>query len=277
MGEGQVAQACPKFADSNKLDPSSGTLINLGACYEKLGRSASAWVAYQEAASMASSAGRQDHLRIAQKRAQILEPTLAHVVVSVPTPVEGLEVRRDGVPVVPAEYGLAVPIDSGAHVYEAIAPGYKPWKGNLEVVGDNAKAGITIPVLEKAPVVKLKPGANPNAWRPLRTVALVSGGIGVVGLALGSVFGLEASSSYNASLANCRSSNKNLCTPDGVSKRNDAISQGNISTVAFVVGGVAAAAGVGLWLFAPPAREGQTQARMFVAPTLNGAMVRGEW
>src|SRR3954467_9213570 len=69
MAEGKAADACPKFADSEQLDASSSTLLNLASCYEKLGRTASAWATYREAASLASANGRAEHLTIAQKRA----------------------------------------------------------------------------------------------------------------------------------------------------------------------------------------------------------------
>src|SRR5690348_1000013 len=58
MAEGKVAEACPKFADSEQLDASSSTLLNLASCYEKLGRTASAWATYREAASLANANGR---------------------------------------------------------------------------------------------------------------------------------------------------------------------------------------------------------------------------
>src|SRR5271156_1769624 len=55
VAAGSFADACPKFADSERLDPSGGALLNLASCYEKLGRSATAWVTYREAASAASA------------------------------------------------------------------------------------------------------------------------------------------------------------------------------------------------------------------------------
>src|SRR5438132_9428411 len=82
MADGKAAEACPKFEASEQLDPSSGTLLNLANCYEKQGRTASAWATYKEAASLANANGRSDHLGVAQKRADALAPKLSRVTVA---------------------------------------------------------------------------------------------------------------------------------------------------------------------------------------------------
>src|SRR5262249_32964060 len=54
---GRYAQACEKFSASQKLDPAVGTLLNLGLCYEKIGRTAAAWATYHEASAAAKATG----------------------------------------------------------------------------------------------------------------------------------------------------------------------------------------------------------------------------
>src|SRR5438552_13565446 len=99
MAEGKAAEACPKFADSQRIDPSPGTLLNLASCYEKVDRPASAWATYREAASLAASTGRQDLVATAQRHADALSPKLARLSVSAASPPAGLAVALDGVTV----------------------------------------------------------------------------------------------------------------------------------------------------------------------------------
>src|SRR5215475_7527661 len=55
MDKKNYAAACPKFAESDRLDPSSGARINLADCEEKLGHVAAAWRHWQEAIELIPS------------------------------------------------------------------------------------------------------------------------------------------------------------------------------------------------------------------------------
>src|SRR5688572_6405870 len=124
MNEKDYAAACPKLAESYRLDPATGSLLALALCYERAGKLASAWVAYTDAAARAKREGQTDREQGAKARARELEPKLARLIVNVEAPdTPGLEVTRDGVQLGAAALGSAIPVDHGEHVVEARAPG----------------------------------------------------------------------------------------------------------------------------------------------------------
>jgi hypothetical protein len=106
---------------------------------------------------------------------------------------------------------------------------------------------------------------------------LIAGGAGVVGVVIGAVFGLSSKSKHDASLLNCHAA---LCNADGVTERNDARSAGNVSTGAFIVGGLGIAGGLALWFTAPTPDGGQT-AGVGLAPEIGrdrqGLILKGTW
>src|SRR5258708_30389730 len=75
MAQHRYGDACPKLAESERLAPSGGTLINLAECYEHTGRTASAWAAWKDAAARANAAGKAAAEKSALARAVALEPT----------------------------------------------------------------------------------------------------------------------------------------------------------------------------------------------------------
>src|SRR5262245_57607372 len=86
MITGEYASACPKFAASQKLDPAVGTELNLADCYEKLGRTASAWAEFRSAASAAHTVGSKDREQLATDRAKALETKLSYLTITTSTP-----------------------------------------------------------------------------------------------------------------------------------------------------------------------------------------------
>jgi hypothetical protein len=300
VAAGNFADACPKFAESERLGPSVSTLLNLANCWEKVGRTATAWATYREAASAANAAGRKDYLATALRHADALAPKLARLTLTVPQPVPGIQVKRDGVAVESAEWGTGIPVDTGSHSIEASAPGRKAWQVALDVAQDGAQASVSVPLLEEAPEspapapappasAAASPGLQPTTPQGTeeaspsggggtqRAIGGVIGGLGVVGLGIGTVFAVIAKNKYNESKANGQCpTDPNICNATGVAERNDARDDGNVATVAFGAGAVALVAGAVIWLTAGhPMHLASTP--LEVSPTLGGIMARGAW
>src|SRR6185437_13676284 len=141
---------CPKLAESQRLDPGAGTLLNLGHCYEKNGQTASAWVTFKDAAAAADLKHRDDWSHNARERAQALAPMLSKLTIDVPVDAraDGLQVRRDGVNVGSAEWGVPIPVDPGEHAIEAIAPGKTRWSQTVKVGPNADQQKISVPPLQ---------------------------------------------------------------------------------------------------------------------------------
>src|SRR5687767_13492271 len=74
--ERRYAEACPKFEESQRLDPGGGTLFQLATCHEFTGRTASAWAEFSEVALLAKQRNRPDIERAARERVSSLQPRL---------------------------------------------------------------------------------------------------------------------------------------------------------------------------------------------------------
>src|SRR5215831_7829437 len=58
VASGKIAEACDKFEESQRLDPSGGTILNLALCHEMLGQLARSWSEFNEAGALARKEGR---------------------------------------------------------------------------------------------------------------------------------------------------------------------------------------------------------------------------
>src|SRR6187402_592492 len=83
MDAKRYGDACPKLAESQRLDPGGGTLLNLAICHENEGRLATAWTEFNEALGVARREGRTDREQEATDHAQRLERLLPRLTVVV--------------------------------------------------------------------------------------------------------------------------------------------------------------------------------------------------
>ena len=153
----KVTEACGRFAESQRLDPATGTLLALAQCHEREGKTATAWREYTEVLVASEKSGSSARHTFARARIEALEPSLVRLRVSV-TPrsasTAGLVVKVDGTPLGPGSFGMAIAVDPGEHRLSASAVGYQPWSAG--VVIDAREVTVNVPALEPLPT---EPGA----------------------------------------------------------------------------------------------------------------------
>ena len=83
----------------------------------------------------------------------------------------------------------------------------------------------------------------PSRGGTQRTIGLVLGGVGVLGIGAGSALGLISKSTYTNALQNECGKSASGCTAQGASDGQTAHTQALMSTVGFITGGALLAAG----------------------------------
>lgn len=279
MSSGDFAAACPKFAQSQALDPAPGTALNLANCYEKWGKLASAWSAYRSAETAATSAKQKDRAAFAKKKAVALQSKLSRLTVVVPagSQTSTLQIRFDSEPVQTPEWGVPIPRDGGQYEIQASAVGKKTWTLRIDLRASGQNLVIEVPPLEDAPApvaetpapaptgpvveTMAKPSKVEQRGGTQRTVGLVVAGIGVAGLATAGALAFSAKTQMNKA--------EKEGSPAKETDSQNAVKMGNIATVAAAVGGGLAATGLVIWLTAPrgPVTVGTNGQELFVAGT----------
>lgn len=251
-------EAVPKFRESQRLDPASGTALNIGYCEAKLGRVASAWLAYRQAQRLAQSQGKTQHEALAREQAAKLEPEVPHLVVAIGRDEpSGVSVRLDGAPLERDVWSTPIPVDPGPHRVERLVEGGEPWEKSVTVArGEHltvdlpkATAVAVAPAAAALPPAshEQKPPPPPRDAPPAsgssqRTWGYILGGAGVAAVVTGTALLVSARVQYDGAEDDC----KNGCNQEGFEARDAA------RTRAFIGMGVGGAgivlSGVGLAL-----------------------------
>jgi hypothetical protein len=297
--EHKFAEACPKFAESYKLDPGLGTLLNLAICHESEGKPATAWAEFSEASSRAKREGDSDRAQLADEHVRALEPKLSHINVALApgAAVAGLVIKFDSRELASAALGLPIAIDPGKHVLQASAPGKESSTQAFDIPSTPTTLTLTVPVLKDsasapgagglavAAVPPPAPAAAPPATAPTEphssssgsnTGAIVSGvatGAFVAGAVVTGVLYSSKRSDFNDANASG--------DPSRFDKRDSAQTLGTVNAV--LIGGAAVSAGIFVYFLVsggkhespPPASRAQLRLTPVVSPQVAGLMLGG--
>ncbi|HEY4102476.1 MAG TPA: tetratricopeptide repeat protein [Polyangiaceae bacterium] len=271
---GKVDAACSKFEASEAWENGLGTLLHLADCYERAGRTASAWHTFLEAEAVAQAKKDSEREQVAAERVAALEPKLARVVFVVPptSRVPGLGVQLGPNTIPASSWGTMIPVDPGAQRITAFAKGHQSWAFTLDVSkNDGREYRVIVPTLE--------PTAEPvavssNRRAIFRTAGVVTGSVGLAGIGAGAVF--SALSRNADDTASCAHGSLQ-CPP---TKSNTASSYSEAAAVSFAVGGALLATGVTLFVLAPsPDNQEKHALRVAAHVASNGGRLQleGAW
>ena len=236
MEKGRYAEACAKFAESQRLDPGGGTLLNLAVCHEKEGKTASAWTELRDALSQASRDGRKDRYDLATTHLAAIEPRLVRLTVVMPESMAARkpQVTLDRSRLPAAAWNSAIPIDPGEHVLAVVAPGSARWETTVAATTEGSSLRVEVPELERA-ALPPEP-AQPREIRGRGTafwITLAGGGAALTTSLVTGLMALDA----NAYVNDTCSTDRDFCrAPDAASEASRAKTMAWVSTATLVVG-----------------------------------------
>ena len=204
-----------------------------------------------------------------------------------------VKITVDGLPLAERLAGTPLSVDPGEHTFTFETAGQtavtkklmiqQAQKDRQETVTFGAATTVTtVPSPSSGPQTTAAALPSSAPTQPVteeghglgtqKILAIVAGGIGVVGLGLGTAFGAMALSKKSDAQGACPGSQ--CPTHDGVSKWSDATSTGNVSTIGLIVGGVGVAGAAVLW-FTASSPSSETSTHVGIGPGV--LEVKGTW
>ncbi|HEY8091003.1 MAG TPA: hypothetical protein VIF09_24240 [Polyangiaceae bacterium] len=284
MQVGDYPTACARFADSERLEPAPGTLLNLAECETHIGKLVSA---HEHFGVAASGFPRGDVRRtVALSREAEIDKRVPRLILRLAPSAPLDAIVHEGESVLEST-ALGTPklVDPGRVIVVVTAAGRVDRTYTLTLkegdqveqaldAGEPAPAGAATPpsVVSPPPTLTALPPVEQaqSGGQFRRTLGFAVGGVGVAGLAVGALTGILALDRASTVKQHCPNQ---ACDPQGL----DAASQGKwmapTSTVSFIAGGVLVAAGAYLVFFGGGAKT------VALAPSMStsgvGALLQG--
>lgn len=207
MNEGDYEAACEKLEESQRLDPSGGTVLNLALCREQEGKLATASRLFKQALSAAQRDERPDRAQAAESHLAAIESKVPWIKLKVLGARPDQEVLVDGVVVREPAWGTKMSLDPGKHEVRARAPGMRHWSQTLDLSA-SVGVSVTVPALRPAEQPAASGEQQPgepehSAASGSKTLGWVLGGVGLGAIGVGSVFGVQALSKQTKSEDEC--------------------------------------------------------------------------
>lgn len=258
-GAARYDEACPKLAASQRAAPAAGTLLLLGLCHAKQGKTASAEAELRSALALARRDRRPDRERLAAAALEGVAGRAPRVTLALESPPAGLRLTLDGGPPLGAEsLGVPLPVDPGSHLLVVEADGHTPARVAFEAPDAPELVPLPLPALaRRAPPPAREPSTAPPTHdrpspSPLRTAATwTTAGVAVVGLGLGGAFGVHAIVRNADAEALCDPAR--CANAEGLAANEAARSSATVANVGLAVGAAALVGLAVLWLTAPSA------------------------
>jgi hypothetical protein len=251
--QGDDAAACALFSESQRLDPSVGTLMNVAECEERTGHLAAAWEHWHESMDQLLRAG-DNRAGLARARVEGLDHRVPKLIVRLPPGAEAAHVMRDGVELGPASLGVALPVDPGPHEITVTLKDHEPARRSVVVAeGQSLELLLELGALS-TPGRSVGPSRTESPpGRPLHDTrrlweVVAFGGAGA-GLVVTVASALVAAHEKSVVDANC--SSDKVCSATGIDAARTGKSWVEINTASSIFTVVGAAAGLALVLTSP--------------------------
>ncbi len=128
LAEGKGVEACLKLSSGHRLSPSASSALEVGDCFVKAGKTASARAAFDEARALGKQSSDE-----AEQRMKAIDDQQPKVILEAPGGVApGTTIRIDGIPIDPAATGTPLPLEHGPHLVE-VSRGASTWTARVEV------------------------------------------------------------------------------------------------------------------------------------------------
>jgi hypothetical protein len=246
---GDLPTACTRYADSYRLDPTIGTLLNLADCQERIGNVATAWEKFKE--SLAKLDPDDKRRPIVEKKVPELEKRLPRLLLrAARSGPQQLTVVRDEVELGSSVLGVALPLNPGKHVVVVKAPKHEARR--YEVVAEEGKTTELLvqpgPLVAEPEPAKSAPQGSSAAAPPAAsasaapppssggsTLGWILVGVGGAGLVTGIASYAMMKKARSTVEEHCNTTTY-ACDSEGMDAARSGKTWTNVNTVSLIVG-----------------------------------------